>query len=296
MIDITDAVELPNKYGGSELKKTIVLNNRIYMVKFPDPIRSKKIMLSYMNNQFSEDVGCKILKSMGLNVQNTFLAKYREDSGKTKIVVACEDFCQDGASTLTEFKKLALSLTDRVDKITNSVELVDEVIKKTKVINDKDDFERNFWDMFVGDALIGNSDRHLDNFGVIETNGQMSFAPIYDCGSSLSALVPDEAMEENLSNESIFKRQFSTTEYNVNSSFYLQGKRIFYHEIFKNPPAPLKDAICRVVPKIDTKKIVAIIRDTEEMSLARKRYLADSILMRYSRIHKRAYDKLFPQR
>ncbi|WP_303814140.1 hypothetical protein [Selenomonas ruminantium] len=44
MVDLTDCRELTNKFGGSEKKKTILYNNRRYMVKFPDRVRE-------MNNE-----------------------------------------------------------------------------------------------------------------------------------------------------------------------------------------------------------------------------------------------------
>ncbi len=43
MIDLTNEKELTNGYGGSEAKKTILYNDKIYMVKFPDPVRGNKI-------------------------------------------------------------------------------------------------------------------------------------------------------------------------------------------------------------------------------------------------------------
>ena len=41
MIDFTEATEELNNYKGSEKKKTLIYNNKRYLVKFPDPIREK---------------------------------------------------------------------------------------------------------------------------------------------------------------------------------------------------------------------------------------------------------------
>lgn len=41
MIDFTNAIEEFNNYKGSEKKKTLIYNNKKYLVKFPDPIREK---------------------------------------------------------------------------------------------------------------------------------------------------------------------------------------------------------------------------------------------------------------
>ncbi len=42
MLDITKYNSSISLYGGSEVKKTYYINNKKYMVKFPDPIREKK--------------------------------------------------------------------------------------------------------------------------------------------------------------------------------------------------------------------------------------------------------------
>lgn len=60
MLDITKYNSSISLYGGSEVKKTYYINNKKYMVKFPDPIREKKNKLSYVNIQYSEYIGCNI--------------------------------------------------------------------------------------------------------------------------------------------------------------------------------------------------------------------------------------------
>ena len=54
LIDFDKGEEMLNKFAGSEAKTTIRYENDIYMIKYPDPIRQKKNLLSYMNNQYSE--------------------------------------------------------------------------------------------------------------------------------------------------------------------------------------------------------------------------------------------------
>ena len=76
MIDFTNAIEELNTYKGSEKKKTLILDEKKYLVKFPDPIREKNKNISYINNAFSEYVGSNIFKICGFKVQNTILGKY----------------------------------------------------------------------------------------------------------------------------------------------------------------------------------------------------------------------------
>ena len=73
MINFTNALERLNNYRGSEKKKTLIYNDKKYLVKFPDPIRGKDKNISYINNTFSEYIGSNIFKLSNFIVQNTIL-------------------------------------------------------------------------------------------------------------------------------------------------------------------------------------------------------------------------------
>ena len=192
MIDFTNAIEEINNYKGSEKKKTLIYNNKKYLVKFPDPVREKNKNISYINNAFSEYIGSNIFKICGFKVQNTILGKYNYN-GREKIVCACEDFTND-ESILYEFENLALS-TNPDKKIETELNDIMEVIEENKMINKKETKEK-FWDMFVIDSLIGNTDRHNGNWGFLlnKTTGKVEISPIYDCGSALNPILEDEEM------------------------------------------------------------------------------------------------------
>lgn len=276
MIDFTNCKELISTYGGSEKKKKIVYENKIYLLKFPDPIRDKGNTLSYMNNQFSEYIGCHIMESLGISVQRTIMGIYDENF-KKKIVVACEDFT-DSDNELVEFTKLANSVTKIDNKFKCNIEDVYSVIDNTKIIKNKEEIIKSFWDMFVADALIGNPDRHLDNWGLlynIKTNSYI-FSPIYDCGSCLHALLSNEKKEKILAN----KIEMKNVAYNIKSAYSMNHRRIFYSEIFKNPPKDLKGAILRIAPRIDMDKINAIIDSVPAISDVDKQFFKESIKIR----------------
>ena len=276
MIDFTNCKELISTYGGSEKKKKIVYENKIYLLKFPDPIRDKGNTLSYMNNQFSEYIGCHIMESLGISVQRTIMGIYDENF-KKKIVVACEDFT-DSDNELVEFTKLANSVTKIDNKFKCNIEDIYSVIDNTKIIKNKEEIIKSFWDMFVADALIGNPDRHLDNWGLLYNNKNNSyvFSPIYDCGSCLHALFSNEKKEKILAN----KIEMKNVAYNIKSAYSMNHRRIFYSEIFKNPPRDLKDAILRIAPRIDMGKINAIIDSVPAISNVDKQFFKESIKIR----------------
>ena len=281
MIDITNATWRSNRFGGSERKRTLIYDGNTYMVKFPDPVRStKKTSLSYINNQFSEHLGCSIFRHLGIPAQETFLATCIDPMNKMeKIVVACKLFCQNGEGNLVEFSKFLLNDTDSTSRRTTTVEDVMDVLDHSPLRLDREKIKDYFWDMFVVDAFIGNGDRHLDNWGLIEmTDGTLSPAPIYDCGSSLSPLKSDEKKRELLADGNEFKQE----EYNLNSVYRMNNKRVLYHEIFKNPPEDLHRAIQRIVPRIKTAsaQIDRLIDSTEGLSDISKEYMKKSLLLR----------------
>ena len=281
MIDITNATWRSNRFGGSERKRTLIYDGSTYMVKFPDPVRSaKKTSLSYINNQFSEHIGCSIFRHLGIPAQETFLATCIDPMNKMeKIVVACKLFCQNGEGNLVEFSKFLLNDTDSTSRRTTTVEDVMDVLDHSPLRLDREKIKDYFWDMFVVDAFIGNGDRHLDNWGLIEmTDGTLSPAPIYDCGSSLSPLKSDEKKRELLADGNEFKQE----EYNLNSVYRMNNKRVLYHEIFKNPPDDLHRAIQRIVPRIKmaSAQIDRLIDSTEGLSDISKEYMKKSLLLR----------------
>lgn len=287
MIDITNYKQEINNYGGSELKATYIINGEKYMVKMPDPIRKKTLDLGYMNNQYSEYIGCHIFESVGIPVQKTMLVKLNKDE-KEKIAVACKDFLNSGEE-LIEISKVSLSLsTEKKYKI--SIEDVYEIINKMSVNYklDENKLISNFWDMFVVDALIGNTDRHFGNWGFIKKDDIISFAPVYDCGSSLHPLLSENEQIKLMSDSIAFKN----SSYNIASVYTMNNKKIFYHEIFKNPPVDLKEAIKRIVPKIDMEKIKEIIASTEGLSKTQKEYYFKDILLRKEEILDKSYNEI----
>lgn len=271
-----------NKFLGSEKKDTVLLGGIIYMIKYPDPIRGqkRKDIMSYKNNQYSEHIGSSIFASCGISAQETVLGYFTDrNTGKRKIVVGCKDFTQN-SGTLYEMDKLSNPIAPDEGQLAATIENVNRIIDETDLITDKKTIKDGFWDMFVVDALIGNKDRHFGNWGIIENDGKVSFAPIYDCGSSLSALLEDGEMKELLETPGVFKRE----EYNIASVYNMNGQRIRYHEIFKNPPDDLTEAILRTVPKIDMTEISAIVNSTPFISNTRKEYIKQAMGMRYEQI------------
>lgn len=274
MIDFTNAMEEFNNYKGSEKKKTLIYNNKKYLVKFPDPIREKNKNISYINNAFSEYVGSNIFKICGFETQNTILGKYKYKE-KEKIVCACEDFTDD-EHILYEFENLALS-TNPDKKIETELSDIMEVIEENKMINTIETKEK-FWEMFVIDSLIGNTDRHNGNWGFLlnKKTGKVSFSPIYDCGSCLNPMLEDEELKK------MHETEFKNLAINCYSCIKENGKKINYMSYIKQRKnSECNNAIKRIFSNIDINKIIEFIDKIETMSKVRKEFYKSIINCRY---------------
>ena len=66
----------------------------------------------------------------------------------------------------------------------------------------------------------------------------------------------------------------------------MNGQRILYHEIFKNPPEDLRRAIQRIVPRIkaSSARIDDLIDRTEGLSDISKEYMKKSLALRREQI------------
>ncbi len=284
MIDFTEWVEELNNYKGSEKKKTLVYDNKRYLVKFPDPIREKNKNISYINNAFSEYVGSNIFRLVGFNTQKTILGKYVYN-GKEKIVCGCEDFT-DNDNVLYEFESLALS-TNPDKKIDTELEDILDVVEESKMIDTIDTIEK-FWDMFVIDSIIGNTDRHNGNWGFILNNKskEITFAPIYDCGSCLNPMLEDKEIEK------LNETELKNLAINCYSCIKENGKKINYMAYIKSRKnEECNKAVRRMFGRIDIERINNFINEISCMPDVRKQFYKRLIELRYN-IIKEVYYRL----
>ena len=286
MINFTNCIEDYNFYKGSEMKKTLIYNDKKYLVKFPDPIRQKNKSISYINNTFAEYIGTNIFRICGFETQNTILGMY-DYNGKEKIVCACEDFT-DEYNRLCGFEALVLS-NNFGKKIDTELSDILEFLKE--ICNNSCNFieiKNKFWEMFIIDSLIGNTDRHNGNWGFLinKDTKAIKFSPIYDCGSCLNPMFEDEELDKLTDNE---KKNLSI---NCHSCLKIDGKRINYMSFIKSMEnKDCNDALIRMIDKIDINKINEFIDSIDCISMVRKEFYKFIIKERYF-ILKSTYDKL----
>lgn len=299
LVDFSNAKEIYQKYGGAGKKKTLILDDVQYLVKFQNPVRKKgkNIQISYVNSVYSEYIGSKIFKSVGIPTQEVILGKYND-----RIICACKDFMVErneaidknmiGEAKLIEFEEWSKSyeldntLTTDIESIYQSLENVFKNVPENKNI---EAIKKRFWEMFVIDFFIGNTDRHNNNWGFIYYENEldtkyvnMEFAPIFDCGSSLTPTLTDEQMEEILNNEGKLNNYVK----NAYSAIMENNKKIHSYEYIKSHKNKYcNEALNMLLPKINMEYINAII---EEMPIAniRKQFYITILQKRYELLKK----------
>ena len=287
LIDFSNCKEKINIYKGSEKKKTLIYNQKQYLVKFPDPVREKNKCISYINNAYSEYIGSKIFESIEFKTQNVLLGYYNF-SGKEKIVCACEDFTDEN-NILYEFENFTISSVDK--KIETEISDIIEVLSQNSNIINVEKTINEFWKMFIVDCLIGNTDRHNGNWGFIanEELNNLTFAPIYDCGSCLSPLLDEEEIEKKIRNETEIKN----IALNTYSCLKEENKKIsYYNYITSLKNKECNKALAEIFPKIDMEKINLIIDEIDCITETRKNFYKKVIHYRYTQILDKTYKRL----
>lgn len=290
---------LINEYKGSEQKDTIILDdNEKYLLKKPDPTRekNKKEILSYINNVYSEYIGCNIARLMGFEVQETKLGEYttrnRNGEETTKIVCLCKDVRKKNEK-MREFDTISLSSDMPTNVVTFEIteQIILNIQERLNLSEETTQEIRDFYyKLFILDAFIGNTDRHNGNIALLlNENDEFSrISPIYDCGSSLLPLIDDKEINScNLQNLAL----------SINSAIKTNNmKTIRYNDfLINNRNKSIDNALLGVICNIDLNKINEMINNTNYISDIRKYFYKSILELRYNKILIPALEKIFQE-
>lgn len=268
----------------------ITYEGKDYLLKFPGNLKEqqmKNINLSYSNSPVCEYIGSKIYELVGLPVHHTILGTRNE-----KIVVACEDFLGDG-DRLYEFDKIKVTFEphflDSNGNETNGVGVdlyeIMMTIQEHPFLKDISGVKEHFWNMFVMDALIGNTDRNNSNWGIIlRKDGLKEIAPVYDNGNCLNNKWDDEKMQIVMNDTDKMEAEAYKARRCI---FELHGKRVNpYHIMESMEYQECSEAIRRLTPKIGSSmnKIQEMIKEIPIISEIQKQFFTSIIEYRYENV------------
>ncbi|WP_395002490.1 HipA domain-containing protein [uncultured Helicobacter sp.] len=180
-------------------------NGKIYLYKGSSRIYHKNA------EAFSEYYMAQVAQTLGFECVSYDLVEFHN-----QIVSACPIFTSESEGYVPMYQCLQTKKSFSNDKQA----LIQEILK----VYDRQAFQ----DMMVFDALIGNIDRHLGNFGMIidnDANALLRPAPIFDNGLSLMArLSPHElrAIDISLANQTTYFE----LGFDEQLSFYVQKRHL----------------------------------------------------------------------
>lgn len=154
-----------------------------------------------------------------------------------------------------------------------------------------------FWDMFIIDALIGNTDRNNSNWGIVlRKNGLKELAPVYDNGNCLNNKWDDEKMQIVMSDVVKMEAEAYKARRCI---FELQGRRVNPYYIMEGMKyQECSDAIRRLAPRIGDcmKKIRAMIKEIPILSEVQKQFFTLIIEYRYEKVLLPVYQKIIQRK
>lgn len=284
MTDFSEAKVLINSYEGAAQKIKILYNNEIYMLKFSERLEptNNPDQASYKTSPLSEYIACHIFEQLGIPTQETILGTYQ---GRT--VVACKDFIENQHNpnlTLIEFKKLENSFlgSSSAGGKTPLLENINEIFLHHEALgNLRSEAEKRYWQTFIGDALIGNFDRHAGNWGYIldkAKNEIISLAPVYDCGSSFYPKLNEQAMLDLIQNKEAMTeriKKFPTAALRIGRS------KVKYHEFLVGEQGEkARQALKELLPHINIDNMTNLIQNTPLLSPIQKKFYTTLIQVR----------------
>ncbi len=291
LINFNNFQQNQRMYGGTAGRKMgITYNGKDYLLKFPGNLKEQKmknINLSYSNSPVCEYIGSRIYEIVGVPVHNTILG-----TRNNKVVVACEDFLQDG-DKLYEFDKIKVTFEphflDSNGNETNGVGVdlyeIMMTIQEHPFLHDVPGVKQHFWSMFIMDALIGNTDRNNSNWGIIlRKDRSKEIAPVYDNGNCLNSKWDDEKMRIVMNDPDKMEAEAYKARRCI---FELHGKRVNPYHIIESREYPeCSEAVYRLTPQIGNNmdRIQAMINEIPILSEIQKRFFISIIEYRYEKV------------
>lgn len=289
-------------YGGSDRKTGLLSpNGDRYLIKYAEKhTRKNDLETSYVNNILNEHLSSHILNIIGYPVHETFLATYQDE-----LVVCCKNFTSENEK-LIEFGRFLRKHYDsgELGRVPDLQQIHDVLVKDEMLAPYQETFWESYWQRFIGDALTGNFDRHMGNFGYLVSQEDIRTSPIYDNGSTLFPALSESKMQEILSDD---KEMMKRTKLFPKAALTVNGPKVSYYDIMASNYVPeLSQAITDIVPIIQRKmpEIHTFIHDQTYLSDIRKEFLDKILNIRmehlllpaYKRCVEQNYDKTAYQR
>lgn len=138
--------------------------------------------------------------------------------------------------------------------------------------------EKDFFNMLIFDALIGNSDRHHSNWAVlVSPPGSIEFSPLYDNGSSLCCYVNEADIDSYLGkdilrfNGLVDTRSRSRIRIHLNDKKEPTHREMLEHLSSSKHRCYCEDTIEKINQNITSQKIIDMLNEYSDDLLSTKK-------------------------
>lgn len=291
--DFSNWDEYEGNAEGSGRSEKIWLNStkEIGLFKFPKQSPDGK---SITTEHISEKLASDIAKLLNIPCAKVDIGKYNGRLGSMSYRINKNDeFLLEGISFISSiFPDYDIErLYVPSENIYYSLPIVYPIVKTLKV-------NKEFLQMMMFDALIGNSDRHHSNWAIIvDRDNNIRFSPLYDNGSSLCCYVKETDIDGILGSDK--RRFFSLVSTKSKSIIRIDSTRkklpehidvlieLLYNLKYKDFCNPFIEKILDIMSK---SKIKDILSEYPDYLLSEKR----KVLLFYYLTHKvRIIEKVY---
>ncbi|MGG0031613.1 HipA domain-containing protein [Priestia megaterium] len=144
---------------------------------------------------WAEKVASEIGKVLKLEMMDVAIAKYEDRQG-----LLLTNFVKYGEEEHFDGGDLLKTIIDGFDPNDLTDYTLENILRCLVPLN----LEKEIVKVIIFDALIGNQDRHCENWGVIQKGGDIRLTPIYDNGASLGFSNKEERVKMMLKDANMF--------------------------------------------------------------------------------------------
>lgn len=270
-------------YGGSGRKKGIRIDGENYIIKFRKNTKDGKAY-----NHVSEYLGSHIFELLGCVAQDTWLGMYQGEE-----IVLMKDFVAEEAVFVPfcDIREQALDICggfpepdcEETGNLFSGNEFPGNLFQKFEESKRLGEIRETFWDMFIIDALLGNSDRKENSWGFIERAGGYDLAPVFNNDACLfSGIISDEQCREILASDLKMEQLIFETR---TSQIRMDREECSFFEIISSHRFRECDrAIWRIIKKMDFVMIDILVRTVDMLSDIKKQFVLTILEERYKRL------------